>query len=154
MSAPVKPQASPLDALAQQAQAFETTPEHGTEGTTTGQQSEQEAQAEAMLKAGMVTVLMMVAKVGRAMIARHLPEIKDEWPDAMLHDTATAAVPLLEKHLAKLMEVVGSSPELAAFVMSLFPMGLGLMAAMEKADQNARARAKEAQALGEGANDA
>lgn len=149
MSAPV----NPLDALAQQAQAFESTPDTGAENTTSNH-AEQDAQAAAMLKAGMVTVLMMLAKVGRAMIARHLPEIKEEWPDAMLHDTAEAAVPLLEKHLSKLMEVVGSSPELAAFVMSLFPMGLGLMAAMEKADQNAKKRVQEAQALGEGGGNA
>lgn len=126
----------PLDALAAQASSLEQTappPDQATQD-----QEAADAQAMAAIEQGMVKVLMMALKVGRALIARKVPEIKDEWPDELLEQPAIAAVPLLRKHVASLMSVVGSSPELAAFVLSLFPLGMGLMTAMEKADKRAR----------------
>ena len=98
-----------------------------------------------MLHAGMASVVLMALKVARAAIARRLPEIREEWPDDMLAAPAEAAVPLLRKHLDRLMTVVGTSPELAAFVMSLIPLALGAVTAIDKAQANA-ARTVEAAA--------
>jgi len=100
------------------------------------QQAEaQQAQAMAAIEAGAAKVLYALFKIARSLIARQLPEILDEWSDAIIKEPATAAVPLLKKHLEKAMAVLGANPELAVFAMSLIPLGMGYITAMERHDK-------------------
>lgn len=135
---------TPLDALAAQAQAFESAPLEGAPGQPAPSE-EQITPSMEKIEAGMVKVLMMALKVGRALIARKLPEIKDEWPDELLEAPAEAALPLVKKYLGNLMVVVGQNEELAALVIALFPLGMGVLSAMEKADQREKREAAAAQ---------
>lgn len=137
---------TPLDALAAQAQAFESAPVDGAPGqpAPNTEQDAQDAQSMAMVEAGIVSVLTMALKVGRAWIARKLPEIKDEWPDDLLEAPAVAAVPLLKKHLEKFMHVVGANPLVAAFAVSCVPLIMGLFNAMQKAEQREKREAESA----------
>lgn len=142
-----KPPVDELDNIAAQAGAAMT--ESAGEGgphlvDTAALEQEQAAAQMAKLEAGMQSFMLAFFKVGRAIIAKHLPEIRDEWPDAMLQEPAAAAVPLIKKHMGFLMEVIGRSPELAAMVMACFPLGMGLIAAMDKAsDREKKAKEKE-----------
>lgn len=92
----------------------------------------QEAQALAAMEQGVQRLVFFGLKALRAYLARRLPEINQEWPDQVLHPPAEAAVPLLRKHMGKLMEVAGANPELAVLAVSLVPLGMGYMAAMER----------------------
>lgn len=98
----------------------------------------EEAASLAALEAGAAKVVLMILKVGRAMLAKRLPEIVTEWPDALLTPPAEAAVPLLKKHMAGLMRMAASSPETAALVVSCIPLLMGLLAAIDKADKAAK----------------
>lgn len=94
--------------------------------------AQNEAAALAAMEQGVQRLVFFALKACRAYIARKLPEINQEWPDQVLHPPAEAAVPLLRKHMAKIMEVAGSNPELAMLAISLVPLGMGYMAAVEK----------------------
>ena len=89
----------------------------------------------AAVEAGFQAVLLGLLKIGRAFVAKHLPEIQEEWTDEALAAPTVTAMPLVRKHLAGLMQIVGSSPELAAFAISLIPLGLGVITAMDKASK-------------------
>lgn len=99
------------------------------------QNDPQQAQALAAIEAGAAAVVLALFKVARSLIARHLPEIMDEWSDVVIKEPAKAAVPLIKKHMQKIMEVLGSNPELAVFAMSLVPLGMGYVAALERHDK-------------------
>lgn len=94
--------------------------------------AQQEAQALAAMEQGVQRLVFFGLKALRAYLARRLPEINQEWPDQVLHPPAEAAVPLLRKHLGRMMEVAGAHPELAVLAVSLVPLGMGYMAAVEK----------------------
>lgn len=98
------------------------------------QQQQQHEQGQAMqaIEEGAAKVIMAIFKIARKLIARQLPEIMEEWPDSMLKEPAQAAVPLLKKHLEKVMQALGANPELAVFCMSMVPLGMGYIAAMER----------------------
>lgn len=140
-----------LSSLASQAQASMTEPPLG-EGTTEldttagqGTKADQAAAAQAManIEAGAKQVLLALAKMARAAIAKRLPEIREEWTDDALAAPAAAAVPLLKKHMEKLMMLAGSSPEAAAFALSLIPLVLGVVNAMDRAEQRRKAETAE-----------
>lgn len=122
-----------LEGLALEAENMETVTMVEAE-----QPSPDEDKSMAVIEAGFQSVLLGLLKLGRAWVAARLPEIKDEWTDEALSAPAAAAIPLVKKHLAGLMEMVGSSPELAALVFACVPLGLGVVTAMEKADQRLR----------------
>lgn len=135
---------NPLDALAAQAGALDTA---GAVPGATGGPGAAEADADAeqslaALEAGAVKVVLMLLKVGRALIAKRLPEIVDEWPDDVLKPPAEAAVPLLKKHMEGLMKMAASSPETAALVVSCIPLLMGLLAAVDKAGTKEKTKAK------------
>ena len=94
--------------------------------------AQQEAQALAAMEQGVQRLVFFALRALRGYLAGRLPEINQEWPDQVLHPPAEAAVPLLRKHMGKLMEVAGANPELAVFAVSLVPLGMGYMAAVEK----------------------
>lgn len=114
------------------------------------QQDEQAAQAMQQIERTAAHLLFAGFKVARSIVARRLPEIRDEWPDAMLQDPAAAAVPLVKKHLAGIMALAGANPELAGFMVALIPMGLGLITAMDKNANTVSATVTEVQASGDG----
>ena len=130
------PPANSLEALAMEAENLgDTSQDTTSQGPS--QEDINEAQAMQMVEAGMQAVVFAVFKMGRAVIARRLPEIRDEWTDPALEAPSAAAIPLLRKHMESLMQLAGSSPEAAAFVIALVPLGLGVVNAMDKAAANA-----------------
>lgn len=128
----------PLDQLAAQAAALDASADVLTDTPPTVE-DQQSAQAMAMIEAGMQSVVLALLKLGRAFVAKRLPEIRDEWTDEALSAPAAAAVPLLRKHMETLMQIAGSSPEAAALAISCLPLAMGLVTAMEKADQREKA---------------
>ena len=104
------------------------------EGQAQAQEQEQ-AQLMASIDAGASKVIFALLKMARSLVARQLPEIMEEWRDSVLKEPAEAAVPLIKKHLEKLMQVLGSNPELTVFAMSLLPLGMGYVAALERHDK-------------------
>lgn len=136
------PAASPLEALADKAQDLIEGQAQG-DGDGEGDPSqqvleEQAAKSMAMLEAGVSKVLLAFLKVGRTWAAKRLPELRDEWTDEMLQEPAAAAVPLIKKHLSFLMSVVGQSPEAAALAISLLPLAMGYIAALDKHEEAAK----------------
>jgi hypothetical protein len=127
-----------LEGLALEAENLETV---ATVDAAAVEVNPDEAKSMAVIEAGFQSVLLGLLKMGRAWIAARLPEIQDEWKDETLEAPAAAAMPLVKKHLAGLMDLVGSSPELAALVFACLPLGLGVVTAMEKADQRRRLEA-------------
>lgn len=107
-------------------------PVSGAQAEAQAAEAAQAAAAEQMLAAGVQRVVVGLLKLVRAAIAKRLPEIHEEWTDPVLEAPAEAAVPLLQKHMARLMELVGSQPELAAFAMACIPLGMGYLAAVDK----------------------
>lgn len=138
------PPANSLEALATEADTLgDTSQDQTSQGPSPEEMSE--AEAMRMVEAGMQAVVFAVFKMGRAVIAKRLPEIRGEWTDEALAAPSQAAIPLLRKHMESLMQIAGSSPEAAAFVIALVPLGLGVVNAMDKAAANA-ARTVEAKA--------
>lgn len=136
---------TPLDKLAAQAQVLEN------DGADTGPMPgaapaadpAQAAQAMQLIEAGMTQVVLAALKLGRAWLAKRLPEIRDEWTDEALSAPAAAAVPLLRQHMERLMQLAGSSPEAAAFAITCLPLAMGVVTAMDRAAEREK---KEAQA--------
>lgn len=143
---------SQLDALAAQAETL--TGDTALPGQTgpavdpaDAAQAEQAAQAMQMVEAGMVQVVLAALKLGRAWLAKRLPEIRDEWTDEALAAPAAAAVPLLRKHLERLMQLAGSSPEAAAFAITCLPLAMGVVTAMDKAAEREKKEAAASQKM-------
>jgi len=137
------PPAGGLEALAIEAENLGNT---GQDQASQGPKEEEinEAEAMKMVEAGMHAVVFAVFKMGRAVVAKRMPEIRGEWTDAAIDAPARAAIPLLRKHMESLMQIAGSSPEAAAFVIACVPLALGVVNAMDKAQANA-ARTVEAE---------
>lgn len=136
MNAPDKAaQPSGLDALAGQAQAELASTAPAAPGAPGAQpvDDEEARKQQAVLEAGVQQVLLGLLKLARQAIAKRLPEIREEWTDEALQAPAAAAIPLVRKYLGKLMEKVGSDPELATFVVACIPLGMGLYNAFDRA---------------------
>lgn len=123
-----------LEGLALEAEQIDAAPIDAA----ANQVEQDEAKSMAVIEAGFQSVLFGLLKIGRAWVAARLPEINDEWTDEALQAPASAAMPLVKKHLAGIMQMVGSSPELAALVFSCVPLALGVVTAMDKADTRRR----------------
>ena len=127
----------PLDSLANQAEQLTAAPPTGEEPNqeeqaAADQAAQQEAQAMQMLEAGTVKVIHYLLKWTRSRISKELPEIHDEWTDDVLLRPSEASIPLIRKYMQTLLVIVGSSPELAVFAMSLMPMIFGILAAQDR----------------------
>ena len=146
----------PLDTLANQAEQLSSAPPIGEELSAqqqaeADQAAQQEAQAMQMLEAGTVRVLHFLAKAGRGRIAKNLPEINDEWTDDALLAPCEASIPLIRKHMALMLTLVGTSPEMAMFALSLLPLLFGLMNAQERHEKMvAEMKRRAAQQMGTG----
>lgn len=95
------------------------------------------------IEAAVSQVILGLLKVARAAIAKRLPEIREEWPDEILQAPAQAAVPLIRKHMEKAMLLIGSSPELAMFAITLVPLGMGVFSAIDRASEREKQAALE-----------
>ena len=96
------------------------------------QETEQQAQAMRSLDAGMVRLTLGLFQVLRAVLSKNLPELREEWTDAVLQAPATALVPLLKKYLASLMARLAEQPELAVFAMTMIPLVMGYLEALSR----------------------
>lgn len=121
-----------LEGLALEAEKLNTVQPVDAEASAEQQSAEQ---SMAVIEAGFQSVLLGLLKIGRAWVAKRLPEIREEWTDEALAAPAAAALPLARKHLAGIMQMVGSSPELAALVFACVPLALGVASAMDKAER-------------------
>ena len=139
------PAANPLEGLAVEADGL--IPPLG-EGNTLADVAEREAQereeeqaAEGMKQMdAMATGLVFLGlKFGRRLMAKQLPEVNETLPDETLSGSAQAALPLVKKHLGGLMETASKSPELAALLMGLVPVAMGIVAALELSQRRAEA---------------
>ncbi len=100
-------------------------------------EQQQADQAQQALEAGALVAVLALLKVARNLIARNLPEIRQEWTDPALNAPATAAIPLLRRHLGALFALAGTHAELAAFAFACLPLALGYAAALDRAALNA-----------------
>lgn len=98
------------------------------------QKGEQDAadQAVAAMMGGVRQLAFGAIRAVRTRIARTLPEILDEWTDDAMAAPVDASVPVINKYAAKWMPLLGSYPEETALAMSLLPLVMGYVAAMEK----------------------
>lgn len=146
--------ANPLENLAAEADGL--IPPLG-EGDTLADVAERENQAREHEQAAegmkqmdaMATGLVFLGlKFGRRAMARQLPEVNETLPDETLAGSAQAALPLVKKHLGGLMETASKSPELAALLIGLVPVALGIVAALELHQRRAEAVPEPAPAPG------
>lgn len=138
-----------LDNLAAQADALGATAESSSIPPIDPAIAQQEAAAQAALAAGCTKMVFGVLKAIRSMVAKKLPEIVQHWPDDDLRNVAEAAFPVLNKHLARLMPMMGAYPEEAALAVAALPLMLGYFAAMTAHDDNVQ-KVKGAPIEGEG----
>jgi hypothetical protein len=124
-----------LEALATSFAAEESGPSPEEE------QQQQADQAQAEAKASQVAVIVEKLAAGllraaRAMIAHRIPEIREEWPDEILLEPAKHVAPVLQKRAAGLLAHAEKYPEEAMLVISMLPLALGAVAALEKHQAN------------------
>ena len=129
--------AHPLDDLAGELEQ-RPGPGEGTTDLDVAERAQQEADAKAMgeainaMQAGVQALVLGGLRAVRTRLARGLPELLDEWPDAVLEAPAKASIPVINKYAAKWMPLLGNYPEEAALAMSLLPLTMGYMAAIDK----------------------
>lgn len=92
----------------------------------------QASEAMQKIEQGAVKLIVTMLKVARAIIARKVPEIKDEWTDDLFQAPAEAVLPILKKYASGLMEIIGKNEHLAALAVSLIPLAMGAMNAVER----------------------
>lgn len=97
------------------------------------QAQQREQQLMLILELGTEKVITGVLRALRSRLAVKLPEIRDEWTDEVLAGPGQAAVPVLKRYAGSLVELLGEHVELAGLVISLIPLGMGYLAANEKA---------------------
>ena len=124
----------PMEALAQEIEGQAQQAEADLAAADPAAQEEAANQAEAMaqLEAGMVKLTLGAFKVGRSLLSRKLPELRDEWTDPVLQGPADALVPVLKRYLGSVMTRLGDKPELAVFAFSMLPLVFGYMDALDR----------------------
>lgn len=138
-----------LDNLAAQADALGTQADASNVPPIDPMQAQQEAAAQAAMQAGCTKLFFGVLKAVRSMVAKKLPEILQHWPDEDLRNVSEAAFPVLNKHMARLMPLIGAYPEEAALAMAALPLMLGYFAAMSShADKEERVAKQAATSSG------
>ncbi len=94
------------------------------------------AQGMAAMQAAMQKMALGIFRVTRSIVARKLPEIRDEWTDPVLQGPADALIPLAQRYAGALFSKLGDKPELAVFCLSLVPLTFGYMDALERHEKN------------------
>ncbi len=92
----------------------------------------QEAQMLQAVSLGVSRLVFAGLRALRAAVSKSMPEILEEWPDEVLRGPADAAAPVLQRYMERLTALAGRNPELSMLIISLVPMGMGYMAAVEK----------------------
>lgn len=105
------------------------------------EQAAQHGQAMAAMQAAMAKMSLGIFKMTRAIVARRLPEIRDEWTDPVLQGPADALIPLAQRYAGTLFAKLGDKPELAVFCLSLVPLTFGYMDALERHEKAVEANA-------------
>lgn len=141
------PAADPLDTLATEADNLAAPPlGDGVTDADVAARAEAEAEAEGMrqIEESAIGLVLMLLKLGRRALARQLPEVEETLPDEKLAEPARAFLPLLKKHLGKVMDAASKNPELAVALVGVLPIAMGIMEAMDLADKRAAAAKKKA----------
>lgn len=92
----------------------------------------QEAQMLQAVSLGVAKIVFAGLRAVRAAIAKSMPEIMEEWPDEVLRGPADAAAPVLQRYMTRLSELAGRNPEVAMLVVSLVPLAMGYVTALDK----------------------
>ncbi|WP_462389409.1 hypothetical protein [Acidovorax sp. Q11] len=92
----------------------------------------QEAQMLQAVSLGVAKIVFAGLRAVRSAIAKSMPEIMEEWPDEVLRGPADAAAPVLQRYMTRLSELAGRNPELAMLVVSLVPLAMGYVTALDK----------------------
>lgn len=101
-------------------------PPGGAEAGATGEPG------TAALDAAVSALALGILRTMRTLIARRLPEIKDEWTDDVLRAPADALPPVMRRYAGQVSEWAARFPELVALGVSAMPMAMGYMAAVER----------------------
>jgi hypothetical protein len=101
-------------------------------GSDPGQAAQDEAQATAQLDAAVSNLALGFLRAARSIVARRLPEIRDEWSDDVLRGPADALPPVMKRYAGQLSEWAQRFPDLIAFGVACMPMVMGYVAAVEK----------------------
>lgn len=137
MSKPTPVEVDPMEALAQEieGEAHQAQAELEAADPAAQEEAAKHEQAMAALEAGMQKFTMGMFKVGRAVLSRRLPELREEWSDPVLQGPSDALVPVLKRYLGGVMNRLGDKPELAVFAFSMIPLAMGYMDAMDRHDK-------------------
>lgn len=102
------------------------------------EEANQAQEAIDKMVAGLGKLSFKIFKALRQRAARRLPELLDHVTDADLQGPAEALPPVIQKHLARLAPFMGAYPEEAMLLLSMLPIGMGYVAALEAHDLNAK----------------
>lgn len=94
--------------------------------------AQQEAQMLQAVSLGVSKIVFAGLRAVRSAIAKSMPEIIEEWPDDVLRGPADAAAPVLQRYMTRITELAGRNPEVAMLVISLVPLAMGYVTALEK----------------------
>ncbi len=100
--------------------------------TAADEAAQQEAQMLQAVSLGVSKIVFAALRAVRSAIAKSMPEIMEEWPDQVLRDPADAAAPVLQRYMTRLTELAGRNPELSMLVVSMVPLAMGYVSALEK----------------------
>lgn len=124
-----------LEKLATSFAADESRPTPAEVDQADAQKAEAEAN-QAQMRGIFDKLALGLLRAARAGIARKLPEIRDEWPDALLEEPAACLFPVLKKRAGALMKHADDYPEEAALIVACIPLALGAVAAIERNQAN------------------
>lgn len=119
-----------LDALAQT--TFERTDTLEPNSATQAGAEADQAQTTAALDATVAKVAFGLLRAARTLIGRKLPEIHAEWSDDVLRGPADALPPVMRRYAGTVSDWAGRYPELFGLGLSVLPMLMGYVAAVEK----------------------
>lgn len=94
--------------------------------------AQQEAAMLQQVSLGISRIVFAGLRAVRSAIAKSMPEIMEEWPDDVLRGPADAAAPVLQRYMTRITELAGRNPEVAMLVISLVPLAMGYVTALEK----------------------
>ena len=126
---------APTDDLAGMAASVDNGPPTAEQEEQLEQEQQQQAEANAaMAHMGRVVEKMALGlfRALRTKIARDMPEILEEWPDALLEGPAEALPPVVQRYVGFLFKVIDKAPELGVFLFSLLPLVQGYFAAADR----------------------
>lgn len=138
---------SDLNALAEQASNLVISQSEFPGGIGHEEASQAKAEADAaqqqaqMLEAAAGAVIMGLLAALRKRIIKQLPEFEEECPLEMLQGPAAASVDLLRDYIASLANLAGPGSKYAMLAVSLLPIGMAYISAIDKHSKASASRA-------------